>query len=261
MESVKRLASKKFAKGKYDAAAPMYEQVFCGIVKDPEAIDLHAHEIMHRLSTCYRHLGRYVEATELEESALKDLEAVNAGMGSEASVAMNKLAFTLAQTGRIKSAIKLLEKARNNSAVRLGRQHPRTITIIQNLAVAYRVDGKHHHDQLLNIGHDSVAGLEGQLGHSHIQTLQAMTSLCSDYVVQDQKEKAQDLPQQLSQRVETLPTTDRLSLIVTTEELASWHGLMDGHVEAHRLREWMSGFAEDLFDAKHALTFLERSRL
>jgi tetratricopeptide (TPR) repeat protein len=94
---------------------------------------------VQNLAIVYRYQGRYKEAEQLYERALKGREEQLGPAHPDTLGTVQNLAIVYHYQGRYKEAEQLYERALKGKEEQLGPAHPGTLRTVQNLAICRRL--------------------------------------------------------------------------------------------------------------------------
>ena len=127
-------------------------------------------------SFAYEARGMEIEAQQLQEEALKNVEGTDT-MAVE--IIKNNLAGTFLSQGRWKEAEELFVQVMETSRRVLGQEHPSTLTSMASLASTYWKQG--HWEESKELDVQVMETRKRVLGQEHPDTLSSMANLASTF--------------------------------------------------------------------------------
>ena len=148
-------------------------------------------QLMNNLAMVYKAQGRYAEAVELYQRALKfDLKSFGEDHPKVART-RNNLAKIYDAQGRYEEAIELYQLALQSSLKSFGEDHPNVATTRSNLALVYYAQGQY--EEAIELYELSLQSDLNSLGEDHPSVAITRNGMAMVYYVQGRYEEAIEL--------------------------------------------------------------------
>lgn len=198
----------------------------------------------------YSNRTKFLEAEELLRRALKGFEElIDSADGKTTGLkhmmtllATRHLGVLLTLRHNFGEAQKLLEKARNGFSLKLGPEHPLTLTVLSDLAQNYYSKRPPQHDEAESLFRMAKIGFEKSIGSNHRLTLRTalgLSRVCAQKDVTTTLEICSDVLQRLAPRA-TAYDLDVCDTLFFLGRLYTEQGNLE-HAET-LLRECSAGF-------------------
>jgi tetratricopeptide (TPR) repeat protein len=201
---------------------------------------------MNNLAVVLSHQGKYEQAEEMHQQALRLSETVLGKEHPSTLTSMNNLALVLSHQGKYKQSEEMHQQALKLSEIVLGKEHPSTLTSMNNLASVLSHQGKY--EQSEEIYQQALKLREIVLGKEHPSTLTSMNNLALVLSDQGKYKQSEEMHQQAlklreivlgKEHPSTLTSMNNLALVLSDQ--GKYEQSEEMHQQALKLSETVLG--------------------
>ena len=175
----------------------------------------------HRRGKYLYSRGRFIEAENLCESIIPDMEQLFSPNDLDTLAAMHHLALVYERRGRYVDAETLFKRVLESYKIRLGPEHRRTLDTMYNLAIVYFHQRRSRASDAETLLKQTLQSQESQFGSEDNDTLWTMNMLAAVYKSQTRYDEAEALLTRVLSAREKLLGSEHYDTLCTKHALAN----------------------------------------